>query len=71
MHIQAGSYHEETAEDSNNCKLEVKQDHGDNLRMPNGPVKLPGPQTRGCIVPRKTAASVNFNALFGVPARGR
>jgi hypothetical protein len=35
----------------------------------NGPVKLPGPQTRGNVVPRKTAAPVNFNRWLAPAAQ--
>src|SRR5262245_28492905 len=36
---------------------------------PNGPAKLPGPQTRGYIAPRNTAAPVNFSRWFAGAAR--
>ena len=46
--------------------------HGASLFLPsNGPVKLPGPQTRGYVDPRKTAAPVNFNRWFAGARAGR
>src|SRR5262249_35289555 len=37
---------------------------------PNVPAKLPGPQTRGNVMPRKTAAPVNFSRWLCAVPRG-